>query len=289
MAPAWPLPLLASTVTPSSMSERPAAYAGRLYPGDEDSVRREVERFLGAERSEERAVAVLVPHAAWRLVGPLLGAVFARIRIPGTVVLLGPNHGKVGASATIQTRGRWRIPGHHVSVDSAMAEDLRRVALLTEELRPHREEHALEVLLPFLLARNPKVRIVPVLFSDGAEVAPHPRCTRIGSALADVVAVHGRDVLIVVSSDMAQRLPPQQLTEADEALSRCIEALDCRCLLEANERTDAQMCGVVPAAVGLVAARALGAKEAERVGHMSSLDGPDPHALPVGYAGFVFR
>ncbi len=271
------------------MFERPAAYAGRLYPGEEEALSGEVERLLGPERSEELAVAVLVPHAGWRLVGPLLGAVFSRVGVPSTVVLLGPNHGRVGASTAIQTHGRWLLPGRHVPVDAAMAEDFRRVALLTEDTRAHREEHALEVVLPFLLARNPKTRIVPVLFADGAGVAPHPRCTRIGSALADVVAVHGRDVLIVVSTDMAQRLPADQLQEADEALGRCIEAIDCRCLLDTDERLGAQMCGVVPAAVGLVAARSLGARRVERVGRLSSLEGPDPHALPVGYAGFILR
>ncbi len=271
-----------------TFAERPPRFAGRLYPAEEALVTARLDELLGPERREEPASAVVVPHASWRLCGAVLGAVFSRVRVPGTVILLGPNHGRVGAAAAIQTRGQWRLPGFRVAIDAAVAEDLRRVALLTDDPHALDAEHALEVVLPFLVARNPRVRIVPVLLTDADSAARSPRCTRIGSALADVVASHGRDILVVASSDLAQQLPPETLRRTDDALSERIEALDCAGLLETNERLGAQMCGAVPTAVGIVAARSLGAERGERVAYATSEPCGDPAHL-VGYGGFVLR
>src|SRR5262249_6940943 len=153
------------------------------------------------------------------------------------------------------THGSFLVPGRAVPIEEHFAQELREHALLTEDDRAHRREHALEVHLLFLVARNPKVHIVPVCLGP----QPFEACTRIGTALADVVRQHGGDVLVVASTDMSHYVPADVAKEKDgHALAR-IEELDARGLYDVVEREDISMCGYVPTTVTLVAARALGA------------------------------
>src|SRR5687767_10141966 len=116
-----------------------------------------------------------------------------------------------GARGAIMSSGSWRIPGREVPIDSTLAEELRDVALLTEDERAHAREHALEVQLPFVVHRNPHARIVPICLS----MLPYESCVRIGTAIADVVIRHGGDVLIVASTDMSHYIPAERAAELD--------------------------------------------------------------------------
>jgi hypothetical protein len=183
------------------------------------------------------------------------------------------------------THGLWRIPNGYVPIDGPVAEDFRRLALLSEDHRAHRDEHALEVQLPFLVQRNPKVRIVPVAFGD----LPYTTCARVGSALADVVTMHGRDVLIVASTDLSHYLRAPEAYDGDQRLLARIRDLDAKGLYDEVAAREATMCGCAATAVALSAAKALGASGADVVGYEHSAAEAEGDAVGVGYAGCVIR
>jgi AmmeMemoRadiSam system protein B len=70
------------------------------------------------------------------------------------------------------------------------------------------------------------------------------------------------------------------------ALDRLID-LDARGLYASVVEHHVSMCGLVPAAVALVAARILGARHAELVGYCTSGDVDGDLSSVVGYAGIV--
>lgn len=265
--------------------ERPPAVAGRFYPGDEEALRATVADLVGPSEHPERAIAVVVPHAGYVYSGAVAGEVYRSVEVPDHVVVLCPNHTGEGARAAITSHGSWRIPGRSVSIDSPVAEELRGVALLQEDTRAHAREHSLEVQLPFLVHRNPKVRFVPVCLS----LLPYESCVRIGTALADIVIRHGRDVLIVASTDMSHYIPADVARARDRLALDRIEALDPEGLYRTVLDNDISMCGVIPTTVTLVAARALGAREARLVRYGTSGDVSGDHDRVVGYAGLVVR
>jgi AmmeMemoRadiSam system protein B len=280
--------------------ERAPVVAGRFYPSDPEELQAQVSKLLGPEGASEAgpAVAAIVPHGALSVSGPVAAAVYARIQIPSVVVLLCASHTGQASRGSIMHHGTWRLPGGGVPIDTRLAEELRSLALLAEDPDAHRHEHALEVQLPFLLRRNPRVRIVPVSFGP----LPAATCVRIGNALADVMNGHSRDVLALASTNLSHYLPVEALAEQDDRALDRIRALDVEGLFQAaaQERSSdaadgaalpsgARLDGLVPAAIVLSAARALGATTAEVVarGHSATATGDAERA--VGYAGVVIR
>ncbi len=82
---------------------RPPAVSGRFYPSDPVELRATVATLLAdarrphpltpspqAERGNVRAV--IAPHAGYIYSGPTAARAFARVTIPGLVVILAPNH-----------------------------------------------------------------------------------------------------------------------------------------------------------------------------------------------------
>ena len=66
------------------MRVRPAAHAGRFYPGDPESLRIEVERLLQAARSVrkptgDRPRALICPHAGYVYSGPVAASAYCRL------------------------------------------------------------------------------------------------------------------------------------------------------------------------------------------------------------------
>ena len=269
----------------SSGMERSPVVAGRFYPGDADTLSAEVTGFLGPDLRQEPALAVVAPHAGYMYSGAIAGSVYAAVRIPSVVVVMCPNHTGHGARGAIMTHGTWRVPVGRVPIEEPVAEELRGLALLTEDARAHTHEHAIEVHLPFLLKRNPRVRIVPIVFGH----MPYASCVRIGHALSDVVKNHGRDVLLVASTDMSHYIPEDRAREKDRMALDAMEALDAQRLYDTVEKNDISMCGYIPTTISLLAAKELGATEAKllRYGHSGEVNGDLSRV--VGYAGMVIR
>lgn len=265
--------------------DRDPVVAGRFYPDDENALTEDVAGYIGPEPSEENAIGLVVPHASLAYSGRIAGPVYARARVPPVVVVLSPNHTGHGARAAILTHGTWRIPGARVPVDRNAAEELRRLALLTEDGEAHRHEHSLELQLPFLVGRNRRVRIVPVCLS----YMPYAACVRIGTALADVVQMHGRDLLLVASTDMSHYVAADEAREKDRKALDRIEALDPEGLYRTVMDEDISMCGFIPTTVMLIAAKSLGATSAELVGYGHSGETSGDHRRVVGYSGWVIR
>lgn len=265
--------------------EREPAVAGRFYPGDAASLDATVSELIGPDVTDERAIGIVAPHAGYVYSGAIAGEVYRRVHVPSLAIVMCPNHTGLGARSAIMSEGVFRVPGHAIAIDEQAAEELRELGLLTEDARAHVQEHALEVQLPFLAHRNPSVQIVPLCLGTQS----FESCVRIGSALADVVNHRGRDALIVASTDMSHYIPADDASRLDRLAIDRVEALDAEGLYSTVVDNDISMCGFIPTTVMLVAARALGAREARLVRYGNSGDVSGDYERVVGYAGFVIR
>jgi len=91
---------------------RPPAVSGRFYPSDPAELRATVATLLADARravgpTDRQAVGVIVPHAGYVYSGPTAAAVFARVTIPGLVIILAPNH--TGISAAKSGVSLWEV------------------------------------------------------------------------------------------------------------------------------------------------------------------------------------
>jgi MEMO1 family protein len=266
---------------------RPPAVSGRFYPSQPGELSRQVETFCspaqGAER--HRAIACLVPHAGYRYSGHVAGAVYARLELPRRFILVGPRHYPRGAAQAILSAGAWQTPLGPVEIDAALAEELKRsCAGLVEDEVAHRNEHALEVQLPFLQWLTGKFRFVPIALGT----VDYAVLESLGRALAEVVARQEEPVLIVASSDMNHYESDEITRRKDARAIQRLLALDPHGLHETVRREDISMCGCGPAVSTLIAAGLLGARPpAELVRYATSGDISGDRDEVVGYAGII--
>ncbi len=269
----------------SQLTIRPPAVAGRFYPGDRDQLDHEVSDHLTHGRGDatpRAATAVMAPHAGYVYSGGIAGQVFARVEVPERAVVLCPNHTGMGRRIAVVKEGAFRIPGRDIPIDESLAADiLDEVADASYDREAHRHEHAIEVELPFLAARRPDVRIVPIVLGGVGE----DQAVEIGKAIARVVQKLGEPVLVVASSDMSHYLPDAEARKVDHVALEPLLAFDPNGLYRTVADNHISMCGYVPATAMLAYAREMQSRDPELVGYATSGDAFGDYSRVVGYAG----
>jgi len=264
--------------------DRHPAVAGQFYPGHAETLRRALESLLPAVAEKQKAIGLMVPHAGYVYSGAIAGATFARVRIPERVVIFGPNHHGVGAEAAIYPGDRWLTPLGPVTVDATLTSRLiEDCPGLTADEAAHRYEHSLEVQVPFIQVENPQASIVPICIG-------HLRLDELlslGSAIGASLACSGEEILLVASSDMTHYEPGEIAREKDQRALARVLALDPAGLYRTVREGRISMCGVLPTALMLAAAKELGASDAALVRYGNSGDVTGDQAEVVGYAGVV--
>jgi AmmeMemoRadiSam system protein B len=265
------------------MNRKPAV-AGTFYPGSAGRLQAFLEDAVKPASEPLVAVGVVSPHAGYVYSGRVAGAVFGRVAVPDTVLLLGPNHTGMGTPASIMSQGAWVTPLGNVPIAADLASALKAASpILEEDALAHAHEHSLEVQVPFLLHRNPAVRIVPVAFM----LRTFAEVEEVGLSIAEVLKTRPDPVLMVASSDMTHYESAERAKDKDaKAIERVLE-LDAQGLLDTTKRFGITMCGAIPTAVLLVAARALGATRGDLVTYATSGDVSGDYGSVVGYAGIV--
>ncbi|MGD2216862.1 MAG: AmmeMemoRadiSam system protein B [Gemmatimonadales bacterium] len=269
---------------------RATAVAGYFYPADPDKLTAMIESFLRDVEEEPRPVrAVIAPHAGLLYSGQCAAHVFGRVWIPPVVVILAPNHtGMFSApgGASVWARGAFETPLGRVAVAEKFAGQLEaRCPLVAHDPVAHRDEHAVEIELPFLATLAPESAIVPIVISfDDWE-----RARTLAGALAELIAEWPEDVLLVASSDMTHFEPADRAAEKDKMALSAVERLDAEELLSACDRERITMCGRAPAATVVEAARRLGATRAEVVDYRHSGWVTGDNSNVVAYAGVTIN
>src|SRR5258708_943395 len=108
----------------------------------------------------------------------------------------------------------------------------------------------------------------------------------LGAALAETLK--DRRALIVASSDLSHFYPQDIANQLDTTLLDCVAAMDVPRLVEYNEQGKAFACGYGAIATTINATRALGAQQAQIVGHGTSGDVTGDVARVVGYGAAAF-
>jgi len=264
---------------------REPAVAGRFYPGEAGALRQQVAELLDSTAQPRPALALVGPHAGYVYSGAIAGQTWARVAVPRRVVLMCPNHTGRGVPRSLWPSGGWRLPTGVVPIDEALGEAIRARCGAEPDRAAHRFEHALEVHLPFALARQPELRIAALCLAD----LSLPECREVGEGLAAVVQGSEEPVLLVASTDMSHYIPADEAATLDGMALARIQALDPEGLYRTVRSHRISMCGVLPTTVALFAARALGASEAELVRYGNSGERSGDYAQVVGYAGMLVR
>src|SRR5207253_1942632 len=126
-------------------------------------------------------------------------AVFQRLAIPRTVIILGPKHTSLGVDWAVTPHEAWSLPGGRLAADPLLAAQLAEaIPGLELDALAHQSEHAIEVELPFIARLAPAARVVGIAIGEGSWDA----CARFAEGLAYVLRQHEEPPLLLISSDM---------------------------------------------------------------------------------------
>jgi MEMO1 family protein len=263
------------------------AVAGRFYPSDPQDLRDVVQRFLqcGPASPRKSVKACLLPHAGYMYSGHVAGAVFARLALPSTILILGVRHFPRGKNAAILSTGAWRTPLGDAPVDESLAAELQQACpLLKEDDVAHSTEHSLEVQLPFLQVLAPSFRFVPIALGN----LRYDELASIGQGISRVLATRQNAVLLLTSSDLNHYEDDATTRRKDGKAIDRILALDPNGLYDVCHSENISMCGLGPAVAMLTALKTLGPVQPELVRYATSADVSRDSSAVVGYAGLIF-
>ncbi len=222
---------------------RPAAFAGRFYPG----VAQACEAMLDCLRPQElppTSVGGLVPHAGWIYSGRTAALTIASLARsePETVVIFGAVHVLDRNEASLFDAGEWETPVGKLVVDEELARAVARCRRVRIDPGVHSGEHSIEVELPLIRGFLGNVRILPLM------VRPGPHAAEIGRWVALAAQDLGRRVGFLASTDLTHYGPAFGFEPAGrgEAGIRWAKEVNDRRFLRVVEQFDSD--GVVPEA-----------------------------------------
>ncbi|MFB3882286.1 MAG: AmmeMemoRadiSam system protein B [Armatimonadota bacterium] len=286
---------------------RQPAVAGQFYEGTKEALAASIERcflhHLGPGMAPAADThgpgligAVISPHAGYMYSGPAAARAYRALAadgIPETIVIVGPSHYTANRRAAISLADVWRTPLGDVAVDVELGEKLMAASPLFEaDEAAHRDEHSLEVQLPFLQfvygRRMPKILPICIRSHPLEEVEGLAADAQVmGEAIGR--AIRPSRAAVVASTDFSHQVPQEVAERQDRLALDAIEAMDPGGLLKTVRKHRISMCGPAPVAVALWSCLARGEFRAELLVYYTSGDIIGDRRAVVGYASLAVR
>jgi AmmeMemoRadiSam system protein B len=146
----------------------------------------------------------------------------------------------------------------------------------------HRQEHSVEIQLPFLQVALGDFSFIPLVMGDqGADT-----CKELAAAIYE--AARGKKILIVGSSDLSHFYNYNIAKKMDSTVLEYLRNGDADGLLQSLENGVVEACGGGPMVVAMLVARMMNANKAHLLKYANSGDVTGDKSSVVGYAAAVY-
>ena len=280
------------------MKVRHPSRAGEFYAGTAESLKAQIEECfthkLGpgkiphvAEKSLQSLVGFLSPHAGYMFSGHVAAHGYYTLALDGkpeVITIFGPNHTGQGSGISIMNEGVWRTPLGDVKIDTETASKIMHESgVIDLDDSAHTFEHSIEVQLPFLqYLYGATFKFVPICFM----MQDLSSSREVGQATA--TALHGKNALIIASSDMTHYEPQKIAEKKDKLALEAVEKMDEEQFYSTVEDHGITACGYGPIIALITAAKILGAKSAKLLNYATSGNITGDFSAVVGYASVAF-
>jgi AmmeMemoRadiSam system protein B len=267
---------------------RKPAVAGSFYDGDARRLRDHVDLLLtqASDSDLKGAIRGLVsPHAGYMYSGLAAAVGYKTLRGLNfdAVLLVGPSHREYFDGVSIYSGDAYRTPLGDVPIHGEIRDALVNQSPLIELSEVgHREEHCLEVQLPFLQRVLGEFSIVPMIIGNQTKEI----CLSLGNAIAK--ATEGKNVLLVASSDLSHYHPYDAAVSLDRRVIDQVEAFDELALMAQLDMETVEACGGGPVVSVMHAAKLLGANQSRVLFYCNSGDITGDKSAVVGYLSAAF-
>ncbi len=281
------------------MKRRLPAQAGTFYPDTEGALRTQIQQsFLhplgpGAIPTipgsrNQNLLGLIVPHAGYRYSGPVAAHSYYHLGSAGifeSIIILGPNHTGLGSGVSTMTEGEWSTPLGDVPIDTDLAQEIVDSSDLVDvEDEAHRNEHSIEVQLPFLQFIYPRrFKFVPICMM----LQDLQTSIEVGEAIAKAAENHR--AIVLASSDWTHYEPQEQAQSKDEQAIEEALQMNEKKFQEIIEERSVSACGYGPVTAMIHAAKLRGAKSGNLLSYQTSGDVTGNKSAVVGYAAASFE
>lgn len=201
---------------------RQPAVAGMFYPADKQSLKNDIHQYLNnvSVEQKENPKAIVVPHAGYIYSGPIAASAYKQI-IPlkdkiNRVVLLGPSHRVAFTGLAVPESDVFNTPLGNIRIDQKSIQQLSDLPQVIASDQAHRDEHSLEVQLPFLQEILGEFSLIPLVVGDAER---HQVAEVINRLWGD------EHTLIVISTDLSHYHEYNEAQQLDRATSDAIKNL----------------------------------------------------------------
>jgi hypothetical protein len=265
---------------------RKPAVAGQFYSRNAEGLREELDNCFAGTKGQGLpqlpAVGAVVPHAGYTYSGHVAAHVYARLPKAETFIIIGPNHRGIGSAVSVSSE-TWSTPLGSVEADREFIEKLPKKIIDTDE-DAHRQEHSLEVQVPFLQYAFKSFRIVPIVMS----LQDDETAKEVGEEIAKAMSETKRNAIIIASSDFTHYEPDSAARQTDRQVIEAILEMDVEKMYRRIFEKDASVCGYGPIAAMLNATKKV-ASGGELLEYATSGDVVGDKSSVVGYAGIIIK
>jgi MEMO1 family protein len=221
---------------------RTAQAAGMFYPAGPHRLREEIGLMLSITEPEikpERVVGIVCPHAGYIYSGKT--AAYAYNCLKGlnvdTVIIISPSHREYFAGTSIYNGDAYETPLGAVPVNNFISDELSKDSkTIFRGVEGHRQEHAIEVQIPFLQSVLNNFSIVPVVIGDQGKIFVDELAERLSKVIDD-------KTIIVASSDLSHYYPSTEANRLDSVVEERINKFDFNSLQKDLETGKCEACG----------------------------------------------
>ena len=265
---------------------RKPAVAGYFYPSDPDKLRKQVETLIDLalpSGSYKNIFGIISPHAGYIYSGRTAAYGFKLLKESGykTVVIISPSHREYFPGVSVYKGDSYETPLGIVDLNLEMAEKLTsssRVVFRGNE--GHKDEHAVEVQIPFLQMVLKDFSIVPIVMGDQGDMFVYELADKLAETIDD-------ETLIVSSSDLSHYYSSLAADRLDSVVEKHILEFDFEALQNDLKARTCEACGGGGIVSMMKAASLLNKKKASVLNRSDSGDTTGDHKEVVGYMSAV--
>lgn len=281
------------------MKRRLPAQAGTFYQDTEGALRTQIQQSflhpLGPGTiptipgtRNQNLLGLIVPHAGYKYSGHVAAHSYYHLASAGivqSIIILGPNHTGFGSGVSTVTEGEWSTPLGDVPVDTDLAREIVDSSdIIDVEDEAHRNEHSIEVQLPFLQFIYPRrFKFVPICMM----LQDLQTSIEVGEAVGKVAEEHG--AIVLASSDWTHYEPQDEAESKDTQAIKAALQMDEKKFQQLIEERSVSACGYGPVTAMIHGAKLRGARSGNLLSYRTSGDVTGDKSSVVGYAAALFE
>ncbi len=224
---------------------RKPAVAGVFYPAEPKKLQDEIDLLLSLSRSEAKPnnlFGIVSPHAGYIYSGKTAAYGFNLLRNSEykNVIIISPSHREYFAGISIYDGDAFETPLGIVPINNQLVEKLISGSeYIFKGASGQKQEHAIEVQIPFLQTVLKDFSIVPIVMGDQGRSFVDELASKISEVIDD-------DTIIVASSDLSHYHTKFDANRFDSIVEKRILDFDFDRLQYDLENRNCEACGGGP-------------------------------------------